>query len=206
MFDLAETMDAFARPIPWPLLWIGACLGHAFWMTIGLNVLYAWPLQHKLLRFTRKIDLILIGLGPLLFFAALDPFDSGRLDWSTILGRTVSAYTVICFAFGTVVGPLCQIAYCLRRPAPQQVAVTGEFVDVAERLGHPSWPTGQVCRVAVRQVFQVVHRENAGVAADPGGVGQGDDPTDLHFCGGRPHFHRIVCGHAMKKGRRTSSR
>ena len=67
MFDLAEYMEGFSRPIPWPVLWIGACLGHAFWMTIGLNVLYAWPLPHKLLRFTRKIDLILIGLGPLLF-------------------------------------------------------------------------------------------------------------------------------------------
>jgi uncharacterized protein len=205
MFDLADYMEGFARPIPWPVIWIGACLGHAFWMTIGLNVLYAWPLPHKLLKFTRKIDLLLIGLGPLLFFAALDPFDGGRLDWSTVASRTVSAYTLICFVFGAVVGPLCQIAYWLRRPAPQQVSVTHAIVDVAQALGHP--PAGTkpgVCAWPGNQVFEVEFNDKTLVLPSIPAAWDGATIlhlSDLHFCGSPSReFFRFVFDRVMKDG------
>jgi hypothetical protein len=205
MLDLADTMDAFTRPIPWPVPWIGACLGHAFWMTIGLNVLYAWPLPHKLLRFTRKLDVLCICLGSVIFLIAVNPLGSGYLDWTTIGGRILSTYTVICFVLGTVIGPLCQLAYWLRRTAPQQIAVRREIVDVAERLGHaPAGNKPAVCKWPFNQVFEVEFNEKTLVLPQIPAAWDGATIlhlTDLHFCGSPDRsFHRFVCDFAMKDG------
>ena len=205
MFGLAAFMEGISRPIPWPLLWLGACLGHAFWMTIGLNVLYAWPLPHKVLRFTRKTDIILIGFGPILFLAALDPLSTWHLDWSHFGTRILSTYTVICFFLGTVFGPLSQIAYWLRRTAPQQVAMASEIVDVAKELGHrPAGSKPKVCAWAINQVFQVEFSEKTLLLPQIPAAWDGAtilQLSDLHYCGSPDReFHRFVVDHAMKDG------
>ena len=107
--------------------------------------------------------------------------------------------------FGTVVGPLCQIAYWLRRTAPQQVAVTSEIVDVAERLGHP--PAGNrpgVCAWRCNQVFEVEFTEKTLVLPQIPAAWDGATIlhlSDLHYCGSPSRdFHRLVCDHAMKNG------
>ena len=113
---------------------------------------------------------------------------------------------MICFFFGTVIGPLCQDARTgCGRTAPQQVAATSEIIDIAGELGHP--PAGSkpgVCAWPFNQVFEVEFSEKT--LALPQIPAAWDGATilhlsDLHFCGSPSrHFHRIVCEHAMKKG------
>ena len=69
---LVAFLQALAVSVPPWLLWLGACVGHGFLMTTGLNVLYAWPLPHSVLRVTRKVDILVILSGPALFVYALD--------------------------------------------------------------------------------------------------------------------------------------
>ena len=39
----------------------------AIFSSSPLNVFYAWPLPHELLKYTRKIDLLIVLRGPVLF-------------------------------------------------------------------------------------------------------------------------------------------
>ncbi len=75
---LVHFFQEFSASLPPWLLWLGACVGHGFLMTTGLNVLYAWALPHGLLKITRKIDLLTILLGRVLFFLAMDMTGSGH--------------------------------------------------------------------------------------------------------------------------------
>src|SRR5262245_17701822 len=107
-----ELLKSLSDAMPLPLLWIGACLGHAFWMTVGLNVLYAWPLHHTLLKFVRKIDILIILCGPLIFLYALDALGDGRLEWyEPSVRQLLAPYTLLCFFLGSVVGPISQVCY-----------------------------------------------------------------------------------------------
>src|SRR4051812_26293160 len=78
---LAHFLESMSLSVPPLLLLLGACIGHGFMMIIGLNVLYARKLPHRLLKYTRKIDLLIILAGPIVFAYALDLFDSQRLSW-----------------------------------------------------------------------------------------------------------------------------
>ncbi len=136
MSGVIDVLKWIGDAIPWPMLWLGACLGHAFWMTVGLNALYAWPLPRRVLKVTRKVDILLILSAPLLFTISLDLFDTRRLFWhESGLRPLLAPYTVVCFLLGTIVGPICQIRYWLRKTAPQQTSVRSHVVDVAVELG-----------------------------------------------------------------------
>src|SRR3981081_2714953 len=96
--QLVAFFQALSSALPPWLLWLGACIGHGFLMTTGLNILYAWPLPHGLLKVTRKIDILVILLGPVLFFFTLDLLGSGQLTWHGGAWRKVLAsYTVMCW-------------------------------------------------------------------------------------------------------------
>ena len=50
MSNLIAGLESAAAAIPWPIVWLGACLGHAFLMTVSLNVLYADRSAHSVDR------------------------------------------------------------------------------------------------------------------------------------------------------------
>src|SRR5262245_18164482 len=129
-------LQSVEAALPAWLLLVGACIGHGFLMTTGLNVLYAWPLPHHVLRVTRKIDILLVFLGPLLFVYALDYFDTRALRWQPgSLRFYLAPYVVLCWLAGFVLAPGAQILYWLRRRAPHVMDSFRETVDVAHELG-----------------------------------------------------------------------
>src|SRR5437016_6043724 len=78
-------------------LFVGGCIGHAALFLVLLNWLYAQPLPHRLLSYTRKCDGLVILAGPLLFaflfgfpnWLGLDP------ERFPVLGVVFTAYLVI---------------------------------------------------------------------------------------------------------------
>src|SRR5258708_5485858 len=133
---LVAFFHALSSSLPPWLLWLGACIGLGFLMTTGLNILYAWPLPHGLLKVTRKIDILAILAGPLLFFYAMDLTGNRQLSWDDGSFRSFLApYVVMSWIAGFFLAPVAQILYWLRRQARQ---VTGSHVctiDVAKELG-----------------------------------------------------------------------
>ncbi len=209
MTTAIDAMKFASDAIPWPLLWLGACLGHAFLMTVGLNALYAWPLPRQLLRITRKVDILLILSAPLIFFLALDVLDERRLAWDEGTGprRLLSVYTLACFVLGFGVAPISQLRYWLRKTAPQQSQVKTVVVDVADSLGFAPKGSGKdsrLCGLPFNQCFQVEFNEKTIVLPRLPAAWDGLSIlhlTDLHFCGTPDRtFHRFVVDYAMKDG------
>ena len=188
---------------PW-LLWLGACIGHGFLMTTGLNVLYAWPLPHSLLKITRKIDLLLIMLGPVLLFLALDVTGSGS---ASALAAILSPYIVFCCIAGFILAPVSQVLYWLRRQATQVTKSTVVTVDVAKELGYKPVGRGKWRNLALlpgNEVFAVDFVDKTLTLPKLPAAWDGLTIlhlTDLHFCGTPDRdFHQYVADCCMKKG------
>ena len=192
---------------PW-LLWTGACVGHAFLMTVGLNVLYAWPLPHRLLKVTRKLDILVIMLGPVLFFYALDMAGTQQLSWEPGTARLwLAPYVVMSWLAGFFLAPIAQVCYWLRREAPQVVKTETKMVDVAKELGYR--PTGRSKHRALtllpgNQVFQVDFVHKTLVLPQLPAAWDGLSIlhlTDLHLCGTPDRvFYQHVMDRCMQDG------
>jgi predicted MPP superfamily phosphohydrolase len=208
MMTLIDALETAANAIPWPLLWFGACLGHAFLMTISLNALYAWPLPRSVLKLTRKLDILIILAAPLIFAVALDVFGSQELSWHAFGPRLLLApYTLACFVLGLGVAPICQLRYWLRRTAPQQTEARGEVVDVANALGFAPKGHGRdarLCALPGNQCFQVEFNVKTLTMPQLPAAWNGLSIlhlTDLHLCGTPDRaFYRFVLDHALKDG------
>jgi predicted MPP superfamily phosphohydrolase len=205
---LAQFLEMLSLSMPPLLLLLGACVGHGYLMIIGLNVLYAWPLPHIVLKYTRKIDLMIILAGPIVFAYALDLTGTQRLSWEPGEWRFyLSPYVVCCWAIGFFVAPIAEVFYLARRTAPQVMAERSEVVDVAKELGFAPSGHGKhraLCRLPTNRVFQVEFVEKT--LALPQLPAAWDGLTilhlsDLHFCGtpDRSFFH-VVIDHCMRKG------
>ena len=120
-----------------------------------------WP--RELMRYTRKVDVLLALAGPLLFFYALDVFDTRQLAWQRgSLRFYLAPYVVVCWIFGFGIAPICEIFYLLRRRAPQLVEEKSETVDVAKELGYSLNGHGKdakLCNLPLNQCFQVEFTE-----------------------------------------------
>ncbi|MCI0738723.1 MAG: metallophosphoesterase [Gemmataceae bacterium] len=188
--SIVQFLQALEHALPAWLLLIGAILGHAYLMTIGLNVLYAWPLPHRILKYTRKIDMLIILLGPALFFYALDFGGTQQLTWTRgSLRFWLAPYCISCAIAGLVIAPLAQLFYWLRRQAPQLVETKSTTVDVAKALGYKPAGRGKQRSLALlpgNQCFEVDFTEKT--LALPQLPAAWDKLTilhltDLHLCG-----------------------
>jgi uncharacterized protein len=206
--NLAAHFQSIADSLPWWLLLAGASVGHGYLFIVALNIFYAWPLPHDLLKYTRKVDLLIVLCGPVLFAAALDVFDTRQLVWGLSSWRGyLSAYSVICWMVGCGVAPICEVFYLLRRTAPQLVKETGETIDVAQALGYA--PTGHgkdagMCALPLNQCFQVEFTEKTLVLPQIPAAWDGLTLlhlTDLHLCGTPDRaFYHFVMERCLKWG------
>ncbi len=190
-------MDELLARIPGPLLWLGATLGHAFWITVALNVLFAQPFHYRLLRTVRKIAFPSILAGPAFFALGL------ALDF----GALFRAYALLCFVLGLGVAPICQILYWSRRTAPQLTAQTSQRVDMTQVLGYV--PSGEgrdapKCLWPGNQVFQVEFNEKVLTLPQLPAAWDGLTIlhlTDLHLCGSPDKsFHQAVIDRCLAQG------
>jgi predicted MPP superfamily phosphohydrolase len=192
---------------PW-FLWLGACVGHGFLMTTGLNVLYAWPLPHGLLKVTRKIDILAIFLGPALFTYAMDLFGSQELSWDEGTVRAwLAPYVVMCWFVGLFLAPTAQILYWLRRQAPHVAMNQLSTIDVAKELGYTPVGRGKRRHLAClpgNQVFQVDFMDKRIILPQLPPAWDGLTIlhlTDLHLCGTPDReFYQYVVDRCLKNG------
>ena len=194
--------------VPPLLLWAGACVGHGYLLIVSLNVLYARPISHHLLKYTRKLDLLVVFLGPVLFWYVLDLHNTARLSWEfgTLRGL-LAPYAMTCLAFGLVVAPICEVFYLLRPKAPQLVRETGVTVDFAKELGYAPKGEGKdakMCGLPLNQVFQVEFTEKTLVLPQLPDAWDGLSIlhlTDLHLCGTPDKiFYQSVMDRCMRDG------
>src|SRR5262245_43765631 len=205
---LAEGLRALTDLTPTWLLYVGACLGHAYLWTVALNVLYGNALPHWVLKVTRKIDILFILSAPIIFWFALDLGGDSRLQWSGGGVRSwLATYTLVCSVFGLIIGPAAQVRYWLRRAAPQQRECVSRVVDVAKALGYPPCGDGRdaaACRLPYNQVFQVEF--NRKTLALPQLPAAWDGLTilhltDLHLCGTPDRrFYQHVMDECLQDG------
>ena len=177
----------------WPgalIFYLAACAGHTFFMVTGLNVLYAWPLPHSILRFTRKLDVLIILMGPVLFWFAMGLHDGLGVSWDAAgRGFLLTPYLVFCWALGFFAFPIAMVLYRLR-PVPKALTNTQvRMLDVARELGYP--PAGHskqtaLTRIPGNQCFQVDFVERTLVLPQLPAAWDGLTIlhlSDLHFCG-----------------------
>jgi predicted MPP superfamily phosphohydrolase len=206
--SLAHLLESLSLSMPPLLLLLGACVGHAYLMIVGLNVLYAWPLPHGVLKYTRKIDLLIIAAGPALFLYALDLLGTQRLSWDPgTLRFYLSPYVVCCWALGFFVAPVAELFYLLRRTAPQLVAQHSEIIDVAQKLGYaPAGNTkhSRLCRLPGNRVFRVEFVDKTLALAQLPEAWNGLTIlhlSDLHFCGTPDRsFYHVVMERCLQAG------
>lgn len=190
------------------LLWLTAIVGHGFLATTGLNVLYSYPLPHKLLKLTRKVDILIVLAGPVFFLWVIAPWDRAGLDWS---GETIqhyfAPYAVVCCCIGLVIAPICQVLYWSRKNAERIVRETSRIVDTAAVLGAPPAGRGKHHAVALwpgNQVFQVEFRTLTLHLPQMPAAWEGLSIlhlTDLHLRGTPDRsFYRCITEECMKEG------
>jgi len=206
--SFAYFLESVSLSIPVPLMLLGACVGHGFMMIVGLNVLYAWPLPHRMLKYTRKVDLLIIFAGPVVFAWALDIWDTQQLAWDPHALRSYLApYTLCCVVVGCLVAPICEVFYLLRRTAPQQTSARGEVHDVTRHLGFAPAGKGKdaaACGLPFNRIFQVEFTEKT--LALPQLPEAWDGLTilhlsDLHFCGTPDRiFYQMVMERCLESG------
>jgi predicted MPP superfamily phosphohydrolase len=205
---LADALHPLAQPFPLLLLYAAACVGHGFLWIVALNVFYSYPISHHVLKYTRKADILFVLTGPLIFGYALDIFDTARLTWEhgTVRGF-LAHYTELCAFLGLVVAPLAEIAYLLRRTAPQLAAEKGEVLDVAKQLGFPPAGHGKdrrLCALPFNQVFEVEFTEKTLVLPQLPAAWDGLTilhVTDLHLCGTPDKaFYQLVMDRCLRDG------
>lgn len=209
---LPETLAAYfqsvAHSLPWWLLWVGAWVGHGYLFIVALNVFYGWPLPHKVLKYTRKIDMLIVLSGPILFWYALDLGDSQALTWERIsLRYYLASYTVICWIIGVTIAPVCEIFYLARRTAPQLIQETRRTVDVEHEIGYSINGHGKdarLCNLPFNQCFQVEFTEKVLLLPQLPAAWDGLSIlhlTDLHLCGTPDRaFYQYVLDRCMREG------
>src|SRR5262245_16251628 len=194
---------AWLAALPFPvvlLLYGGACVGHAVLVIATLNCLYGFPIPHKVLSWTRKLDALVVLGGPVLFWFAFAPhlFGDGA-ELTGFWGYLLAAYVVLCWFLGLVVFPAVTLQRLLRRTPAALLKNDTVMVDVARELGYKPVGRGKYRRAALlpfNQVFQVDFSERTLVLPRLPAALDGLTilhVSDLHLCGTPDRvFYQIV--------------
>lgn len=184
-------------------LFLGAFLGNGALLTLGINWLFGFPINHKLLNKLRLLAGLLVLAAP----AALALGTGLRLaarfqgGWSWSPGDVViNVYLLVCWAAGFVGLPVCQVRYWLRRRPADLLAERSAVIDTEKELG--AKPLGEGKRrlfalIPGNQCFQVefstleVRRPGLPAAWDGLTILQ---LSDLHFYTTitRPYYEAVV--------------
>jgi predicted MPP superfamily phosphohydrolase len=183
------------------LLLAGAWFGHAFLLTVWLNVWYSLPLWRWPMKRMRELVALLVFSFPFALVLVYGWHISSAVQtpaagWAD---RLVRGYLVVCWATTFAYLPAITFLRAIRRNPAQVVACDGQVVDVARRLGRKPVGSGKHWRLAGlpgNQCFQVEFRElTLGLPRLP--------PawdgltilhlTDLHLCGtpGRDFYREV---------------
>jgi len=183
------------------VLFLAACTGHTLLMVVGLNVLYAWPLPHGVLRYTRKLDILVILLGPVLFWYALGFHDGSGISFETGARRAlVTPYLFVSCILGLVAAPAAVILYHCRRVPKALLSGRAQVVDVARELGYLPAGRGKkayLARLPGNQVCQVDMSERTFLMPQLPPEWDGLSIlhlSDLHLCGtpDRSFFRHVL--------------
>jgi predicted MPP superfamily phosphohydrolase len=187
--------------LPSVLLFLLACVGHGYLLTLTLNVTYSYPFHRKFLKALRQVCGLLLVAGPPLYagLMGIDLLESGR---EALAG---GSYLVpVAYAWACVLAALAFAAVTVRRLVRLTPAVVRdertETVDVAKELGTRPVGDGKYRRIAELVVNDLFHVDFTTLAlAVPGLPPAWDGLTilqlgDLHFYGtpGREYFDFIV--------------
>lgn len=172
------------------LLLIVAWVGHAFALTVALNVAYSRPLHRRLLRSFRLV----IGIA-VFAFALGFPWWIDRLTHGPWRLDVVTAWLGFCLIVGGLILPLLTLRRWLRRTPPTLVQRSSEILDLqGTPLGYGKhW---RLARIPGNQLLQVEFNEIT--LRLPRLPGELDGLTivhlsDLHFHGtpSREFFDRV---------------
>jgi uncharacterized protein len=184
------------------LLTATAWFGHAFLMTVWLNVWFAMPLGRPFLKRMRLVVAFLVFVFPL----ALAWMGGRELlaawDHPEALMRRpfLLGYLALCWATTLVYLPLISAVRALRRTPPNVTECRSHVEDVAKVLGAKPIGNGKYWRLAQMpgtQCFEVEFRHlsirlpRLPPALDGLSILH---LTDLHFCGtpGREFYRRVI--------------
>ena len=186
-----------------------AWFGHAFLLTVWLNVWFAMPLRRWFLKRMRAAVALLVFTFPLaLAWLCGRELLATWADPEILTHRpVVLSYLALCWLTALAYLPIISAVRALRRDPPQVEACGSRVEDIAKRLGEKPIGNGKYWRLARlpgTQCFQVEFRE---LTLRLPRLPRALDGltilhlTDLHFCGtpGR-EFYRQVMDIALSAG------
>src|SRR3954451_18089679 len=103
---------------------LAAWPGHAFTLTVTLNLIYSFPLPRKLQRGGRLVVAILVFAFPAL---AIFDFGGDELRWTLL-----TAYLWFAIAVGWFALPILTVRRLLRKPPSLLVGSSSHVVDLAK--------------------------------------------------------------------------
>jgi uncharacterized protein len=167
------------------LVFAAAWVGHAFWLTVLLNVVYARPLHRKILRTDRMIIALIVFAFP----AVVLWITRGSLiDHIIHQPDPTGVYLAYCLFVGLGVLPIATIRKSFRRIPSQLLSQSHRIVDIAAELGFRPLGFGEHWRMARsprNQIFEVEFNEKTlALQRLPAAL---DGLTILHI--GDLHFH-----------------
>lgn len=175
-----------------PLLVLAvAWLGHAFALTVLLNLVYARPLPRRFQRLFRAVVGMAVFVFPVITW------------WATggevLVASPIGIYAGICLLVGLIIVPFATVARSMRPRPPQLIGESSRVVDVAKDLGQRPLGYGKHWRLARLPGNQLLDAEfiertlrlpRLPVAWDGLTILH---ISDLHFHGTpeRPYFERV---------------
>src|SRR5262245_53925771 len=128
--------------IAWP--------GHAFALTVALNLIYSLPLPRKLQRGGRMLVGILVFAFPALIF------------WDGTDSLVVQRYLYASCLVSLIMMPILTIRRALRRPPAELVTSSSRIIDTAKALGASPYGFGKhwpLARLPGNQLFEIEFTE-----------------------------------------------
>lgn len=128
-------------------------LGHAFLLTVCLNLLYSFALPRKLQRGGRMaVAFAVFGFPLVVHFWGSSIAEVNNSE------AIVFLYLCFCAAVGAIVFPTLTVLRWMRRPPSELVASNSRVVDIAEKLGRRPLGFGEhwrMARMPANQIFEV---------------------------------------------------